>query len=80
MSVTRGDQSQSEHRDAGNAGHPCVAVSSEAHLGGFVNYVRLLPIRVLRSAGDWRWFWVGEVIVWRLACFWASWQALRKGP
>ena len=89
MSLKRETPEPIEQRDAGNVGHPRLrsAILRKRILAIFLVVLCALMLTMyvyyrsayLRSAGDWRWFWVGEVIV-------AVWlvfgmvQVLRKGP
>ena len=89
MSLERETSEPIEQRNPGNVGHPH---SHSATLRKRIMAALALVLMVLmftihnfhrsghlRSAGDWRWFWVGEVVM-------AVWlvfvvvQALRKGP
>jgi hypothetical protein len=78
-----------EQRDAENVGHPRSrsAILRKRILAVFLVFLSALMLTMyvyyrsayLRSAGDWRWFWVGEVIVGVWLVFGVV-QVLREGP
>ena len=73
MSLKRETPEPIEQRDAGNVGHPrsSSTILRKRIMGVFVIVLTALMLAAYvyyrcayqRSAGDWRWFWVGEVIV-----------------
>ena len=89
MSPWRETPDPTEQRDDGNARHPRLrrAILRKRLIAALVLVLGTLTFAMsvyyqtafLRSAGDWRWFWVGEAIV-------GAWlavgivQVLRKGP
>jgi hypothetical protein len=89
MSLKRETPEPIEHRDAATARHPHSrrAILRKRILAAFALVLLALMntmylyhrSRYLRSNGDWRWFWVGEVFtgVWLV---FAVVQVLRRGP
>jgi hypothetical protein len=88
MSLKRETPEPIEQRDAGNVGLPRLrsAIFRKRILAVFLHFLCALMLTTyvyyrsayLRSAGDWRWFWVGEAIVGVWIVF-AVVQVLRKG-
>ena len=78
-----------EQRDTGNVTHPHSrsAIFRKRIMSAFVLVLTAMMLATyvyhrsayLRSAGDWRWFWVGEVFISVWLVF-AVVQVLRKGP
>ncbi len=74
-------------RDAGNVSCPRSAILRKRILAVFLAVLCALMLTMyfysrsayLRSAGDWRWFWVCEVVIGIWLVF-AAVQVLRKGP
>ena len=89
MSVKRETEEPIEQPDDGNLGHPHShsAALRKRILAFFLIVLCALMSGIyvyyqsayLRRAGDWRWFWVGEVFTGAWLIF-AVVQGLRKGP
>jgi hypothetical protein len=89
MSLKRETPEPIEHRDAGNVRHPHSrgAILRKRILAVFLAVLCALMLTMyfyyrsayLRSAGDWRWFWVGEVFIGVWLVF-AVVQVFRKRP
>jgi hypothetical protein len=89
MSLKRETPEHIEQRDAGNVEHPRLrsAILRKRILSVFLVFLCALMLTMyvyyrsayLRSAGEWRWFWVGEAVVGVWLVFGIV-QVLRKGP
>jgi hypothetical protein len=89
MSLKRETPEPIEKRDAGSIKHPHLSsvILRKRIVAAFALVLTALMLTIyvyhrsayLRSTGDWRWFWVGEVVIGVWLVF-AVVQVLRKGP